>query len=173
VMIILSLPVFLPEFPHGNLISVGAATAFLCAFSIFVWSIGSHVLLDSESVDAAGFATFEYMKVLFSFVRQGAYAGVALFGALFLTSYATGFKYAESTVTDKSDLFLLNANVAFQIGFYALLSIVGPIRYFFIMNLQILTQFKNIAGRIDREKPKVQNRAGTESGQSGGSPFPI
>jgi hypothetical protein len=41
------------------------------------------------------------------------------------------------------------------------------------MNLQILAQFKNIAGRIDREKPKVQNNDGTESRQSSSSTFPI
>jgi hypothetical protein len=143
IAIAVSLPIFLPEFPHGNLFAVGVTTAFLSAFTIFVWWIGDQISIDPTSLESAGHETFEYMKALFTFVRQGAFAGVTLFGALFFAAY--------STVTDKHDLFLLKLNTGFQIGCYAIYSVVGAVRYFFIMNLQILSQFRAIAARLDRE----------------------
>src|ERR1043166_11325 len=56
--IIVSLPIFLPEFPHGNVLAVGIMTAFLSAFAIFVWSIGERIFLDKKSLDDGGDATF-------------------------------------------------------------------------------------------------------------------
>ncbi len=151
VSIVASLPLFLPEFPHGNLFAVGVTTTFLSAFSIFVWSIGIQILIDPESLKSSGDATFDYLKALFSFVRQGAFAGVALFGALFFAAFSTEFKYVENTVTDKRDIFLLNLNIALQVAFYTLYSVGGVVRFFFNMNLHILSQFKEVAARMDRE----------------------
>jgi hypothetical protein len=152
ISIVVSLPLFLPEFPHGNLFAVGITTTFLSAFSIFVWSIGLQISIDPESLKSSGEATFDYIKALFSFVRQGAFAGVALFGALFFAAFSTEFKYVENTVTDKRDIFLLNLNIALQVAFYTLYSVGGVVRFFFNMNLHILSQFKDVAARMDREK---------------------
>lgn len=151
IFIIISFPIFLPEFPHGNIFAVGATTAFLSALSVFVWSINDQIILDPKSLKSSGLATLEYMKVLFAFVRQGAFAGVALFGALFLAAYATGFKFVEATVTDKADIFLLDANIAVQIAFYTIYCLAGPMRYFFVTTMRILAQFREIAKRLDHK----------------------
>ncbi len=152
---IVSLPIFLPELPHGNVFNVAVITAFFSAFAIFVWSIGDRISMDPTTLRSAGHETFEYLKALFAFLRQGAFAAVALFGALFFAAFTTGFKYIESIVTDKSDVFLLNLNLSFQIGFYALYSVIGPVRYFFVMNFHILSQFRDIAVRLDRKEAKA------------------
>jgi hypothetical protein len=107
------------------------------------------------------------MKVLFSFVRQGAFAGVTLFGALFFAAFATAFKYTEFTVTSKSDAFLLNINMLFQFAFYAIYAIVGAIRYFFLMNVTILSQFKTLAKRLDRKEAKSKPRRSKHKGLRG------
>jgi hypothetical protein len=152
--ILISFPIFRPEFPHGNVFAVGMTMTFLSAFSIFVWSIGDQIALDPKTLRSGGEATFEYVKALFSFVRQGAFAGVTLFGALFFAAYSNGFEYSKMTVTDVSDRFFLNLNTGFQIGFYAIYAVVGPVRYFFMMNLRLLSQFKAIAARLDRRSTK-------------------
>jgi hypothetical protein len=151
IAVIASFPIFLPEFPHGNLLAVGVTTAFLSAFTVFVWSIGEQVAIDPSSLRTAGNATFEYLKAILSFVRQGAFAAVALFGALFFAAFTTGFQYADATVTAPQEKFLLHLNTGFQIGFYATYSVIGAIRYFFVMNLQILSSFKVIAARLDQQ----------------------
>jgi hypothetical protein len=158
IAILITFPLFLPEFPHGNVFAVGAMTTFLSALSVFVWSISRQITVDSKSLRSAGLATLEYMKVLFAFVRQGAFAGVALFGALFLAAYATGFKFVEAVVTDKSELFLLNSNLALQIGYYAVYCVVGPVRYFFLTSIKILSQFMKIASRLDRQDAHDQRK---------------
>lgn len=158
--IVASFKLFLPEFPHGNLLSVGATTAFLSAFTIFAWSIGDQVLIDPESIKDAGNSTFEYLKALLSFVRQGAFAGVTLFGVLFLAAFTTEFQYADATVKSDSDKFILHINIAAQIGFYAIYAVVGAVRYFFVMNLQILSSFKSIAIRLDAQMLTSQKPPG-------------
>src|SRR5262249_44218659 len=100
IAIIVSLPIFLPEFPHANIVAVGTTTSFFTAFSIFVWSITREISIDARSLHSPGDATLEYLKVLFTFVRQAAFACVTLFGALFLAAYATGLKFADGTVSD-------------------------------------------------------------------------
>jgi hypothetical protein len=151
IAIIISLRIFLPELPHGNLFNVGATTSFLSALTIFVWSIGGKISVDSETLKSGGALTFEYMKTLFSFLRQGAFAGVALFGALFFAGFATEFKYSETMLTDKQDIFMMNLNIAMQIAFYASYAVAGAVRYFFLMNLNLLSQFKELAARLDRD----------------------
>jgi hypothetical protein len=149
--ILLSVPIFLPERPHGNLIAVGTEATCVAGFAIFVWSVGHRISLDAESVESVGNATLEYLKALLSFVRQGAFAGVALFGALFFAAYTAGFKYVEAVVADKADIFLLNANTAAQIVYCSIFSVIGPVRYFFSMNLQVMRKFRDIAAQLDRK----------------------
>ena len=156
--IIWSFLIFLPEFPHGNVFAVGIMTTFLSAFSIFVWSIGNRTAIETRVIESAGPVTVDYIKTLFSFVRQGAFAAVALFGALFFAAYSTGFKFVESITSDKSDTFLLNLNLNMQIAFYVIYLIVGAIRYFFLMNLRILSQFETVATRLDREEKTFNAR---------------
>jgi hypothetical protein len=109
----------------------------------------NHISEDAQSLTSAGQASFEYLKTLFAFGRQGAFAGVTLFGALFFAAFTTEFKYSETTVTEKSEVFLLNINAALQIAFYATYCVMGAIRYFFVMNLNVLSRFKEIAIEMD------------------------
>src|SRR5207248_2354247 len=101
-----------------------------------------------------GRTTIDYLNALSQFVRQGAFAAVTLFGVLFYGGFTTAFYYVEAVVTEKPDIFLLKFNTAFQIGFYALFSIIGPVRYFFMMNLHVLAEFKKIA--ITSEKRSIR-----------------
>src|SRR5947209_2337284 len=50
----ISLPFFLPEFPHGNLFAVGSITLFLCALSVFVWSVCHRIAADTELLAPPG-----------------------------------------------------------------------------------------------------------------------
>lgn len=147
--IVASLPFFFPEFPHGNLFAVGSVTAFSSAFSIFVWSVGEKIYLNNEALDAAGPATFEYVKALFTFVRQAAFAGVALFGALFFAAFSTEFSYAKDISSDLGELFWLHINISMQITFYAFYLVGGVVRYFFTMTLIMLLQFRFVASKLD------------------------
>ena len=137
---------------------VGLATSLLTALSIFVCSIARQISNENRSLESAGDATLEYLKVLFTFVRQAAFACVTLFGALFLTAYATGYKFADAIVADKSDLFLLYVNTGFQVSLYAIYAVAGPIRYFFIMNIQVLTQFKEASFRVDEKRGTIKEK---------------
>jgi hypothetical protein len=151
-------PIFLPEFPHGNLFAVGATTAFLSAFTVFVWSICDRMSKDSRSITSTGEATFEYLKTLLTFVRQGAFAGVTLFGVLFFAAFSTLFKYTEAVVTSKHDIFLINVNISVQMAFYTTYCVAGAVRYFFVLNLEILSKFKDIAIQLDRDGGKHRVR---------------
>jgi hypothetical protein len=148
--IAISLPIFLPEFPHQNLFAVGTTTTFLSGFTIFVWSIGDRINLSEDILKSAGVATFDYIKAVFTFMRQAAFAGVALFGALFFAAFATEFKYDTTTVTDKSDQFWLMLNTSLQLTFYTTYLVVGSLRYLFMMALKTLSDFKYVAAQIDR-----------------------
>ncbi len=150
VAIAVSLPIFLPEFPHGNVFNVGTITSFIAAFSIFVWFLCERVALDDNAMQAAGPSTLDYIKALFAFLRQGAFAGVALFGALFFAAFTTDFKYAETAVTQESDRFWLHLNTAMQIAFYTIFLVVGPLRYLFLATLTVLAQFKAVTAKMDR-----------------------
>ena len=76
VAILLTVPILRPELPHGNLVAVGIETICVAGFAVFVWSIGERISSDTNSLQSAGPATFEYLKALLSFARQGAFAGV-------------------------------------------------------------------------------------------------
>jgi hypothetical protein len=151
-----TLPVFVPEFPHGNILSVGVTTSILSASTIFVWQMGGRVI-SIKDVSVAGRETIEYLKTLLTFIRQGAFAGITLFGALFFSAYSTGFNYVQSTVDPgaKVEIFLLKANVGFQIGFFGVYAIAGMLRYFFSMTLRILEEYREIALVIDVETRKI------------------
>jgi hypothetical protein len=148
--IALSLPIFVPEFPHGNLVSVGITSAAFSAISIFIWSMGEELMLEQQSLQAAGNHSLDYIKEVSAFLRQAAFAAVALFGVLFIGSFTTAFGYVQGIATSEADRFLLNANVALQIGFYTIYVICGAFRYFFMTNVRILRQFKEIAFQLDR-----------------------
>lgn len=158
ISIIVSQPIFLPELPHGNLLNVGSVTSFVSALTIFVWWAGEQMSVDDELVKSGGTQTFEYMKSLFTFFRQGAFAGVTLFGVLFFAAFSTEFEYSKTMLTDKQDIFMMNLNIAAQIAFYASYSVAGVIRYFFIMNINLLKRFKELARQLDR-KESAQNRS--------------
>jgi hypothetical protein len=149
--ILITFPIFLPEFPHGNIFGVGMTTTFLSAFSIFVWSISNQIVVDDKMVKSGGANTLEYAKTLFTFTRQGSFAGVALFGALFFASYTNGLKFNEAIATEKSNIFLLNSNVNAQVAFYTIYSVVGPVRYFFVASMKVLAQLREITKRLDRK----------------------
>jgi hypothetical protein len=74
-----------------------------------------------------------------------------LFGVLFFAAFTTEFKYADISVREKPDLFLLNLNIAVQIAFYATYAVAGPVRYFFDMTLDVLSQLKRKATQSDQE----------------------
>jgi hypothetical protein len=151
IVIIFSMPIFLPEFPNSNLFSVGAATTLLFAFTILIWWLGAQIAIDPASLKSAGHETFEYMKAVVVSIRQGAIAGVPFFTALFFAVLNVEFIYAEASVIDKSDLFLLKMSAGFKVAFYVIIFVVGVVRYFFIMSLQFIFQFKEVAVRLDRE----------------------
>jgi hypothetical protein len=157
ISIVVSQPIFLPELPHGNLLNVGSVTSFVSALTIFVWWVGEEMSVDDEMVKSGGTQTFEYMKSLFTFVRQGAFAGVTLFGVLFFAAFSTEFEYSKTMLTDKQDIFMMNLNIAAQIAFYASYAVAGVVRYFFMMNVRLLNQFKELARQLDR-KESAQNR---------------
>jgi hypothetical protein len=137
-------------------------TAFLSAVSIFVWSIGEKIPIESKSFESVGKATSEYMKELLSFTKQAAFAGVTLFGVIFFSAFSTASKYVESTVSDKADIFLLNIDILFQFTFHAIYSIVGFVRYCFTMSVSILAQFKDVASRLDRENSRSPDKKSDE-----------
>jgi hypothetical protein len=158
ISIMVSQPIFLPELPHGNLLNVGSVTSFVSALTIFVWWIGEQMSVDDELIQSGGMQTFEYMKSLFTFVRQGAFAGVTLFGVLFFAAFRTEFEYSKTMLTEQEDIFMMNLNIAAQIAFYASYSVAGVVRYFFMMNIRLLNRFKELARQLDR-KESAQNRA--------------
>jgi hypothetical protein len=149
VSILLTLPIFLPEFPHGNVFSVGATTTFLSAVSIFTWSWINDDVLVVGPPKSVGVARLGYVKELSAFFRQAIFAAVALFGVLFFSAFGNMLKYAADIVTDRSEPFLLNLNVGFQVGFYAVLSIVGAVRYLFLMNIKVLMLLKKLSAEFD------------------------
>jgi hypothetical protein len=118
--------------------------------------MGGRALSDADII-SSGRETLEYLKSLLTFIRQGAFAGITLFGALFFSAYSTGFNYVESTVNPaaKNEILLLKANIGFQIGFYGIYAIAGVLRYFLTMTLNILEEFREIASRIDLETRNV------------------
>jgi hypothetical protein len=150
--IVITFPIFLPEFPHGNIFGVGITTTFLSAFSIFVWSISNQIVVDDKMLKSGGANTLDYVKTLFTFTRQGAFACVALFGALFFASYTNGLKFNEAIASEKSNIFLLNSNVNAQVAFFTIYCVAGPARYFFVASMKILAQLKEITKRLDRTK---------------------
>jgi hypothetical protein len=172
ISIICSFPIFVPEVPHGNLLAVGLTTALLAAFTIFVWSMCDRMTKDSMSPDVSGEAGFEYLKVLFAFARQGAFAGVTLFGVFFFAAFTTEFKYIDITVSSNADKFWLILNAALQIAFFAIYAASGPIRYFFVMSLEILSQFKKIAAQIDSEERARAPKKETPEDDEEAGPIP-
>jgi hypothetical protein len=72
---------------------------------------------------------------------------------LVFAAYTTRFKYVESTVdpTNQSEILFAKANISFQIAFYGAYFLAGVMRYFFILTLAILRQYKQIASIIDQD----------------------
>jgi hypothetical protein len=149
IAIAVSLPIFRPEFPHGNLVAVGTVASLLFAFTTFVWSVGDGICRDAKSTAGASDASLGYLKELLSFVRQASFAGIGLFSGLLYGAFNVEFGYINSIASDESDKFLLQINAATQIAFYAIFAAVGPVRYFFLMSLRVLSDFKRIATKSD------------------------
>jgi hypothetical protein len=162
VSIVCSLPIFKPEMPHGNLFVVGATTSFLSAFTIFVWWMCDNLARQSMTVVTCGPGSLEYLKTIYTLARQSAFAGVTLFGALFFAAFTTESKYLEATVTSKSDIFLLNLNIQFQIAFYATYSVIGAIRYFFVATITILSKLRTISIQSDQEIAQKEQRGSSD-----------
>jgi hypothetical protein len=147
--IVISLPIFLPEFPHGNLFAVGTVTSLLFAFTIFMWSACEGICMDAKSTVGAGDASLSYLKELLSFVRQTTFAGVGVFSGLLYGVFTLEFEYINNISSNPSDKFLLSLNAGAQVGFYAIFAVAGPIRYFFLTSLRVLSDFKKMAARLD------------------------
>jgi hypothetical protein len=142
--------VFTP-FPHGTPLQVGIIVGFLSAFTIYIWSLV--IKIEAQVKDMTfplGESALDYVKVLFGFVRQGSFAGVALFGALLFGAFTTDFEYGKMISDEKHDLFLLSLNAAVQVGFYVVLAVAGPLRYLFNANLTMLAALKRNATESDR-----------------------
>lgn len=139
--------------PHGTPLQVGIITGFLSAFTIYIWSMETKIAAEAKAMTIPlGKAAFQYLKLLFAFVRQGSFAGVALFGALLFGAFTTDFQYNEMVSPDKHDLFLLGLNAAVQVGFYVVASVAGPLRYLFNANLIMLEVLRKNAIESDTEK---------------------
>jgi len=154
VAIIASLPIFLPEFPHGNLVFVGVMATFLFSFSIFVWSIGRQISGYTLSLEPKGKGVTDYLNSLSTFVRQGAFAAVTLFGVLFYGAFTNMFVYVDSIVKSDPDRFLVKFNAAMQVSFYAIFSIAGAVRYLFLMNLHVLSEYKKLVQDVKKTESK-------------------
>src|SRR3972149_3875882 len=113
--IIVTFPIFLPERPHGNVLFVGVSTVFFSAFSIFAWELRKKVFEYTQLLQRPKGSVIEYLKVLTSFVRQGALGALALFGALFFAAITSVQNYNQWIVQDKSEVFLLNYNATTEI----------------------------------------------------------
>ena len=148
--IIVSLPIFRPEFPHGNLLAVGTVSVILFSFTIFVWSFGRESCLDAKSALRGNDTALQYLKELLSFVRQATFAAIGLFQRTSLRVFAVETDYANAIVTTQHDKFILGLNAAAQIGFYAIFAVAGPMRYLFLTSLTILSDFKEMALRLDK-----------------------
>jgi hypothetical protein len=153
VAVVASLPIFRPEFPHGNLLAVAIVAGLLFAFTIFVWSVGQAICADAKSAVGEGEATLGYLKELLSFVRQATFAGIGVFSGLLYGAFTVEFEYINTIATSAPDKFLLRINAAAQIGFYAIFAVAGPVRYFFMMSLRVLSNFKEMANRLDSTSP--------------------
>jgi hypothetical protein len=147
--IIISLPIFRPEFPHGNLIAVGTVSGLLFAFTIFVWSFGQESCANAKSAVNGNDAALEYLKELLSFVRQATFAAIGVFSGLLYGVFTVESDYIQAIASSQSDKFLLGLNAAAQIAFYAIFAVAGPVRYLFLTSLRILSDFKEMAVRLD------------------------
>jgi hypothetical protein len=147
--IVISLPIFLPEFPHGNLLAVGTVTSLLFAFTIFMWSACEAICTDASTV-SAGDANLGYLKELLSFVRQTTFAGVGVFSGLLYGVFTLEFEYINNIANNnQSDKFLLSLNAGAQVAFYAIFAVAGPFRYFFLTSMRVLSEFKKMAAALD------------------------
>jgi len=160
--ILVSLPVFWPEVPHQNVLGVGFMTALLSTVSVFVWSIGRQITLNERMIRSSGPMTLEYIKALSSFVRQGAFACVTLFGAIFFVAWTTMIKFVDQLVTNQTEIFWLHNNIGVQMIFYTLYAVAGIARYFFVMNVQTLLHFRLVATRLDTKGNKPKPEQGAE-----------
>ncbi|MGO8869394.1 MAG: hypothetical protein ACLQME_23140 [Alphaproteobacteria bacterium] len=165
--IIITIPIFSQqEFPHGNLVFVGSLTTFMALLSIFISSIEIKICLNQDALDTAGEATFDYVKQLSIFARQGAFASVALFSALFFTAFQQDFKYADSMLKNDapdSERFLVHLNAAIQVMFFTVIAVSGAVRYLFLLNLRMLSQYRYIAARLDKKVLRSEVDEGVET----------
>jgi hypothetical protein len=123
---IVSIPIFRPEMPHGNLIFVGTAWFLLGALTVWIHIREIQNLAEHKPL-AASNARIEFIKE-----ETAIWKGIALgLGTGYLAIVVTltlAFHTAnKEIVTSPSDFFLLNQYSNFLLAFMSLFMFLGPI----------------------------------------------
>lgn len=123
---ILSLPLFLPEFPHANVLGT---TAICFALSTLTTWIHYHALdseyATDEKIDRA--ARLERAKEEIVFWRSGLTAFLGVFLVVMLSWSGLMIDLARRIDTDPSEQMLLYNVVGFNVTFAALFIVFGPL----------------------------------------------
>ena len=107
----LSLPIFLPEMPHGNLTFVYLIVLTLSAAAISLRANMDRLLLDSTALRRDDPDQREYLREALSFSKQLTFALLAAYATVIITWYSRTLGFIKGTVFAPGEIFLLSVNV--------------------------------------------------------------
>jgi hypothetical protein len=146
---ILTLPIFLPEMPHGNVAGVSLTLLGISAIAIFVTSVSENVGLDNSKLRPGDGDQREYLKEALSASKQLTFGLLAGYVGVIISWYAVAIQYLKGIVTEPGELFLLSSNASLQFGLMSVYYFVGPLNCSFQMTKRLLEQMKRIAQQAD------------------------
>jgi hypothetical protein len=145
VAFVLTLPIFIPGFPHPNVCFVYLCCMFLAAATMTLQhKLEKICLKDPQSHHTNGNAIV-YLKEAMSTLNQVMITILTVFAGFAIAFYSEMIVMNRATVTAPKDVWLMSMYSGFQIGWISLFFMVGPFFCVFQITMKLLGQMKQIA----------------------------
>ncbi len=152
VAFVLTLPLFLPEFPHSNMLFPYIYGLLISLVTISIKSHLENLELDRLLSQSTTDSQIAYLKEALALVKQ-ILAGLVLGGVGFIAAFYPSLisNVSNSLVSDKGQAQLVLLNTGIQYAWFGIYYAIGPINVSFRMAVQLLSQMKQIA------QPEISN----------------
>jgi hypothetical protein len=142
---VLTLPIFLPEFPHANVSFVYVSGLVLSTVTIAIQGNFKSLCLDSPPLQSNSGNQIEYLKEALSISKQTMVTLLAAYAGLVIAFYSRMLTLNQTAVTNPGEMFLMSMNTGFQFGWISIYFLIGPVYCAFQTSMQLLSQLKIIA----------------------------
>jgi len=140
----LTLPLFVPGFPHANVTFIYVCGLVISALAIAIQQNIEGLRLDQSALQTGGRQLVDYLKEALSLSKQIMVALLAGYAGLVITFYSRMIALNGITVSNADEVLLMSMNTGFHFGWISVYFLIGPVYCTFRTTIQLLSQLKTV-----------------------------